>query len=90
MWLRLIIGIIVIYLLLKMIRMVQRGFLPTGAKPGASSPQPPAGEDLVEDTVCHTYVPVSHAVRISLDGKTAYFCSQKCVEQYKLERKDKG
>jgi YHS domain-containing protein len=48
---------------------------------------PAGGEDLVEDPFCHTYVPVSHAYGCVIDGKTVYFCSQKCLEAYKKETK---
>ena len=54
--LRLVIGIIVIYLLYKLIR---KGFPAVGGKPGSAKIQnPAAGEELVEDPQCHTYVPV--------------------------------
>ncbi len=43
------------------------------------------GEELVEDPVCHTYIPVSNAVKLEKEGKTIYFCSQKCLEKYKSE-----
>ena len=78
--LKLVIGIIVIYLLYKLIR---KGFPAVGGKPGSARIQTPAaGEELVEDPLCHTYVPLSQAFRTEIDGKTVYFCSQKCLEQY--------
>jgi YHS domain-containing protein len=78
--LRLIVGMIVIYLLYKLIR---KGFPAVGGKPGSARIQTPAdGEELVEDPHCHAYVPVSQAFRTEIDGKTVYFCSQKCLEQY--------
>jgi len=83
---RLVIGIIVIYLLYKLLRKV---FSATGRTLGATGPKPPvAGEDLIEDPLCHTYVPASHACRASIEGKTVYFCSQKCLEQYKKQKKE--
>jgi YHS domain-containing protein len=73
---KLIIGIIFVYLLYKLVS----GWK---AVTGPSKKNlPAAGEDLVEDPLCHTYVPVSHACRISIEGKTFYFCSQKCLDQY--------
>ena len=78
--LRLIIGIVVIYLLYKLIR---TGFPAVGGKPGpAKIKNPAAAEELVEDPQCRAYVPVSQAIRTEIDGKTLYFCSQKCLEQY--------
>jgi YHS domain-containing protein len=43
------------------------------------------GEELVEDPVCHTYIPVSSAIKLESKGKTLYFCSQKCLEKYKSD-----
>ena len=78
--LRLVIGIVVIYLLYK----VLRGW----ATPKVSSKTdlPAAGEDLVEDPFCHTYVPMSHALKTVFEGKTVYFCSRKCIEQYQKSK----
>ena len=73
---KLIVGIILIYLLYKLVS----GWK---AVTGPSKKNlPAAGEDLVEDPLCHTYVPVSHACRVSIEGKTLYFCSRKCLETY--------
>jgi YHS domain-containing protein len=41
------------------------------------------GEDLVEDPCCHTYIPVSNACKSMIDGRTVYFCSQKCLDEYR-------
>ena len=79
--LRLVIGIVVIYLLFRLIR---RGFPKVGGKPApANIKSPGAGEELVEDPECHAYVPVSQALTREIDGKRVYFCSQKCLEQYR-------
>ena len=40
------------------------------------------GEDLIEDPFCHTYVPLSQAHKVLIDGQAVYFCSQKCFEKY--------
>lgn len=82
---RLLIAVVVIYFLYKLLR---KGFFAAGGKSGAAGPKPPAaGEDLIEDPLCHTYVPVSHAHPASIDGKTVYFCSQKCLERYIREKR---
>jgi len=83
--LKLVIGIIVIYLLFKLFR---KGFSQMGGKAGQDEIRTAvAGEDLVEDPLCHTYVPIGDACRTQIDGKTIYFCSLKCLEQYKSEIK---
>jgi YHS domain-containing protein len=79
--LRLIIGIIVVYVLYKVIK----GWK---AVQGPSRKNiPAAGEDLVEDPLCHAYVPISDACRIAIDGKNLYFCSQKCLDEYRGQGK---
>ena len=78
---KLIVGIILIYLFYRLVGTRKR-------PAGTPKTRPPAtGEDLVEDPLCHTYVPVTHARRAEIDGKTVYFCSEECLEQYKLELK---
>jgi YHS domain-containing protein len=79
--LKLVIGIIVAYLIYKLIKGLN------AVKGSAKTELPAVGEDLVEDPHCHIYIPVSHACRSVIDGKTVYFCSQKCLETYKKDRK---
>lgn len=79
--LRLIIGVVVVYLLYKLVK----GWLVFRSSPKTDLPA--AGEDLVEDPLCHTYVPVSNALKAEIAGKTVYFCSRKCLELYKEQRK---
>jgi YHS domain-containing protein len=78
---KLLLGIIVAYLLYRLIKAWNTVKGPSKAN------LPVRGEDLVEDPFCHTYVPVSYASRTVIDGKTVYFCSQKCLETYKKDRK---
>lgn len=78
---KLMIVIVLVYLFYRVVRALNR----PAAKPSAAPPA--AGEDLVEDPQCHTYVPVTHARRSQIDGKTVYFCSEKCLEQYKKQQK---
>jgi len=78
---KLIIGIVFIYLVYKLVSVWK-------AVPGpAKKNLPAAGEDLVEDPLCHTYVPMSNAYRASIEGKTLYFCSRKCLETYTEEQR---
>ena len=42
---------------------------------------------LVEDPVCHTYVPKGQAVQLHHDKQMYYFCSDKCCKMF---LKDKG
>ena len=40
---------------------------------------------LVEDPVCHTLIPKGQAIRLRLQGKTFYFCSEKCCDTFTRE-----
>ncbi len=42
---------------------------------------------LVEDPVCHTLLPGKQAVRLRKDGKTYYFCSEKCCDAFTGDEK---
>ncbi len=50
-------------------------------------PSPPektsAGEEMVQDPVCGTYVPRSLAIKEQMEGKTLFFCSKKCRDAYR-------
>jgi len=74
---RLLAVIVIFYLLYRIARWL---FLSSAKKPEpVQNRQAPATtEDLVEDPCCHAYLPVSQAYRASIDGKTMYFCSEKC------------
>jgi YHS domain-containing protein len=79
-----IIGV-AIYLLIKLLK---PGVSKRETRAGYSRYQKPvAGEDLVEDPVCHTYIPLSSALKMEVDGRTLYFCSQKCLDAYVRENK---
>jgi YHS domain-containing protein len=73
---RVVILLIVFYLLYLLVKEWK------AAKRSSKAGVPAAGEDLVEDPLCHAYIPISHALRISVDGRVCYFCSRKCLEEY--------
>ncbi len=81
---RLAIILLILYLLYRLFRWI---FLPGGkvVKPlpreGNGSPR----EDLVEDPVCHTYLPASQARMARFGEKEVYFCSEECLEKYRSE-----
>jgi YHS domain-containing protein len=83
--LRLLIAAVVIYILFRLFR--KRAPQMGGKDAPAQIRTAAAGEDLVEDPICHTYVPIGDACRLKMDGKTVHFCSPKCLEQYKSEHK---
>ena len=83
---RFFIFIILIYILYKVIKNVGQ------LKPAKNGnyqfkASPVGGEDLVEDPVCHTYVPLSQAFKKEISGNDYYFCSKQCSEKYELGKK---
>ncbi len=42
----------------------------------------PLSDELVRDPVCGVYCPKSTAYRVTRDGETHYFCSEKCREAF--------
>ncbi|MHB8092966.1 MAG: YHS domain-containing protein [Syntrophales bacterium] len=85
MLLKLVIVVIAIYLFYKLFR---KDSPQTRGNRGYKREQKPSGgEDLVEDPVCHTYIPESSALKLNVEGRTVCFCSQKCLETYVQEKK---
>lgn len=41
------------------------------------------GETMVEDPQCNTFLPLSDAYKASIKGRTYYFCSKKCRNEFK-------
>lgn len=41
------------------------------------------GERMVEDPQCGTFLPISDAISAHIDGQEHYFCSKKCLKEYK-------
>ena len=86
---RFIIIILVTYLAYKFLKGL---FITTGSQPRSvprQQGQKGSGEDLVEDPCCHTYVPLSNSLKAALHGKTVYFCSRKCLDEFTAIQKDK-
>jgi len=80
---RYIIIMILTYLAYKFLKGL---FIPTATHRSQASGEPErkaSGEDLVEDPYCHTYIPLSNSIRTTMQGKTVYFCSKKCLEEFK-------
>jgi YHS domain-containing protein len=57
---------------------------------GASSVRgaiPRAGDAMVRDRVCNTFLPRDRALIAEHDGATHYFCSESCRSRYLEERR---
>lgn len=82
---RLIIFIALIYLLYKMIKTFHR--LKSERNENLQSKSTTdRGEELVEDPVCHTYIPLSQAYKKTISGKDYYFCSKQCSDKYTIKK----
>ena len=80
---RFFVFIILIYLLYKVIKTIGK-LKPAKNENHQFKASSVGGEDLVEDPVCHTYVPLSQAVKKEISGNDYYFCSKQCSEKYEL------
>ncbi len=63
----------------------------TGPRKPSVAEKKAAGPDkiqdvLVEDPVCHTYVPQAQAIQLYHDHQTLYFCSQECCEKFLMDK----
>jgi YHS domain-containing protein len=78
---RFFILIILIYLLYRVIKTIGQ-LKPAKNENYQFKASSVGGEDLVEDPVCHTYVPLSQAFKKEILGNDYYFCSKQCSEKY--------
>lgn len=77
---RLIVLLFLFYLLYRLLTGGRQG---SGKKMASSKDSSPLTHDvLVEDPVCHTYIPQGQAVTWRKNGSTLHFCSEKCKEKY--------
>ncbi|MDD5232772.1 MAG: hypothetical protein PHG91_05185 [Syntrophales bacterium] len=76
-YVRILVSLLVLYLLYRLIRrfLLRRE---TGYLPGRRR----NGEELVQDPQCGTYIPISDARELELNGVKVYFCSRECMEKY--------
>ena len=58
----------------------------SGSRKGGRSAGGAIQDVLVEDPVCHTYIPKGQAVQLRQDKQIYYFCSNKCYKTF-LEKK---
>jgi len=54
---------------------------------GTAAGPPPIDDLLVEDPVCHTYIPQRGAFALTLGETTTYFCSPECRKKYQSEQR---
>lgn len=79
---RLLLILFISYLAYQFIKALFAGKEETPVPKRTAQRPPNGGEDLVEDPYCHTYVPISDACKVIVEGKTVHFCSRKCQEAF--------
>lgn len=77
---RLVILLLLFYVLYRLVTGGKQESRKKGASQKAS--QPPTQDVLVEDPVCHVYIPKGQAVTWRRGEVTHHFCSEKCKEEY--------
>jgi YHS domain-containing protein len=78
---RLLILILLGYLLY---RTVRRYLLKSGQTVGRYEGEGSIDE-MVQDPVCKTYVPMREAEKRVIDGKTYYFCGKGCADEFEKQ-----
>ncbi|MBW1973246.1 MAG: hypothetical protein DRG20_01850 [Deltaproteobacteria bacterium] len=81
--LRYIIFILLFYLFYKLLRSI----LSSSSSKKDLNKKPAITEEMVQDPNCHTFIPKSSAYKKRINGKTEYFCSKECFENYKKKIK---
>lgn len=78
MWFRYLIFFIFVYL-------VFRGLRSFISQPGdrLNKAGTSAGEEMVKDPNCNTYIPLDSAIVGKVNGRHHYFCSKECLNAYK-------
>jgi YHS domain-containing protein len=77
---QLILRLVLMLVIVRAIWMLVRGVL-EGMETG-SHPAPPPSVQLVRDPICGVYLVPSKALTASRGTGTAYFCSEKCRQQW--------
>ena len=78
---RLFVFLITVYVLYRIVKGIRQ--LQGGKKQNYESQTISAdGEDLVQDPVCHTYIPMSQAYKQDISGRAYFFCSKECSDKF--------
>jgi YHS domain-containing protein len=83
--LRLFIIAILLYILYRLIKGPRRKKV-RGYKKGTGAQGGAIQDVLVEDPVCHTYIPKGQAVMLQHEKQKYYFCSNKCSAIFLKEK----
>ena len=77
--LRLVLVVALLFVLYLLIRSAVREIR------GKSYPQVPARDQMIQDPVCHVYVPRASAVGAVVGGQEYLFCSRDCAKRFEAK-----
>ena len=77
---RLILGLILGYVVYRVVRKIREMFTLSG--PSQQSPKVPQPDILVQDPVCGTFIPRQEALKFTKDGQDYFFCSEGCLKRF--------
>jgi YHS domain-containing protein len=82
---RLVVIGILLYILYRLLRGPRiKGM--QGGRPRSATSEGAVQDVLVEDPVCHTYIPQGQAVQLHHNKRMYYFCSDKCCRMFLKEK----
>ena len=73
-------GIIYLVLIIMAVRIFKSIRASMGGKEKAAAS---LGEEMVKDPNCETYIPKADAIKKKVGGEALFFCSQKCLDEYR-------
>lgn len=79
---RLLLLAILVFVAYTIISMVLRLLGSGGRPPSVPRERTQAGEEMVKDPQCGTYLPKGDALSAQVRGQTQYFCSRECRDSY--------
>jgi uncharacterized protein len=84
--LQIILLAVIIYILYKWLRLgppPARKARGSDRQPPSAGPQDAPVEEMAQDPVCGTWVPISQALPLAAGKESVYFCSAECREKYR-------
>jgi YHS domain-containing protein len=81
------IRIIVLTILLFILYWIIKGIFlrPSGRIEGKRKTHIGSEEVMVKDPECGVYIPRNDAIATSINGQSLYFCSEECLDRYRLK-----
>jgi YHS domain-containing protein len=77
--------LILLFLAYLVYRLIRKHLVSAQGPP--KSPDGAAVDEMVQDPLCKTYVPLRSARRKVIQGREYFFCSNKCAEEFQEKHK---